>query len=133
MVTRIISGQSIRGLLLYNENKVSDNEATLIMASRFGTELDSLDFHSKLTRFEYLTFLKPNVKTNSIHIMLNFDRDDKLDLATFQQLAASYMERIGFGEQPYLVYQHHDVSHLVFHTMLGYNWIPIRQGTGTIT
>ncbi|QQT24496.1 relaxase/mobilization nuclease domain-containing protein [Sphingobacterium spiritivorum] len=115
MVTRIISGQSIRGLLLYNENKVTGNEANLIMASRFGTELNRLDFDAKLARFEHLTFLKPNVKTNAIHIILNFDRDDKLDLVTFQQLAASYMDRIGFGEQPYLVYQHQDASHPHLH------------------
>lgn len=115
MVTKIISGQSIRGLLLYNENKVADKEAKLIMASRFGTELDRLDFDAKLARFEHLTFLKPNVKANAIHIMLNFDRDDKLTLPVFQQIAASYMDKIGFGEQPFLVYQHQDANHPHLH------------------
>ncbi len=115
MVTKIISGQSIRGLLLYNENKVAEGQAKLILASRFGTELDRLDFNAKLTRFEHLTELKPNVKTNAIHLMLNFDCEDQLDLNTMQQIAASYMERIGFGDQPYLVYQHQDVSHPHLH------------------
>lgn len=115
MVAKIISGQSIRGLLLYNENKVMANHARLIMASRFGTELHNLDFKAKLARFEHLTFLKPNVKTNAIHIMLNFDKADKLGTEDFQQIAAMYMERIGFGEQPFLVYQHKDVSHPHLH------------------
>jgi len=111
MVTRIISGQSIRGLLNYNENKVAERQATLILASRFGTDINQLDFKSKLSRFENLTMLNDRVKTNALHIMLNFDRDDQVDTAAFQQIANSYMERIGFGDQPYLVYQHKDVSH----------------------
>lgn len=115
MVAKIISGQSIRGLLLYNENKVTGGEAKLIMASRFGTELERLDLNAKLTRFEHLTSLKPNVKTNAIHIMLNFDRADKIDLNSFQQIASLYMGKIGFGEQPYLVYRHEDVSHPHLH------------------
>ncbi len=115
MVTRIISGQSIRGLLLYNENKVEEKQATLILASRFGIDIDRLDFKAKLNRFEQLTMLNSRVKTNAIHIMLNFDRNDKVDVGTFQQIAASYMERIGFGDQPFLVYQHKDVSHPHIH------------------
>ena len=115
MVTRIISGQSIRGLLTYNENKVAERQATLILASRFGTDIDRLDFTAKLNRFENLTMLNGRVKTNALHIMLNFDRNDKVDTATFQQIASSYMERIGFGEQPFLVYQHKDVSHPHIH------------------
>ncbi len=115
MVTRIISGQSIRGLLNYNENKVAEQQATLILASRFGADIDQLDFKAKLNRFENLTMLNDRVKTNALHIMLNFDRDDKVDTAKFQQIANSYMERIGFGDQPYLVYQHKDVSHPHIH------------------
>jgi hypothetical protein len=115
MVTRIISGQSIRGLLNYNESKVAEQQATLILASKFGTDIDRLDFKAKLNRFENLTLLNGRVKTNALHIMLNFDRDDRVDTAILQQIAGSYMERIGFGDQPYLVYQHKDVSHPHIH------------------
>lgn len=115
MVTKIISSKSLRGLLLYNEQKVKDQRAELIMASRFGTELDQLDFGAKLRRFEHLTFLKPNVKTNALHIMLNFDQNDQLSNTKLQQIAAEYMERIGFDEQPFLVYRHHDASHPHLH------------------
>ncbi len=115
MVAKIISGKSIRGLLNYNEAKVADGQAKLIMASRFGTELDRLDIRAKVKRFEHLTSLNPRVKTNALHIMLNFDREDKLNIEASQRIATEYMSRIGFGEQPYLVYQHHDVSHPHLH------------------
>eukprot|EP01137_Pigoraptor_chileana_P036589 Opistho-2@32466 len=111
MVARIISGKSIRGLLNYNEGKVKNNEATLILASRFGTDIERLDFGSKLKRFEHLTNQNIKVKTNALHIMLNFDRSDKVNTELFQHIASSYMDKVGLGEQPFLVYQHKDVSH----------------------
>lgn len=115
MVTKIISGQSIRGLLNYNENKVATGMATLILASRFATDIDKLDFRAKLNRFESLTETNSRVKTNAMHLMLNFDREDKLSVATMQQIAGDYMDRIGFGEQPYLVYLHKDANHPHLH------------------
>jgi hypothetical protein len=115
MVARIISGKSIRGLLNYNESKVTNGEASLILASRFGTDIERLDFSSKLNRFEHLTNRNIKVNTNALHIMLNFDRSDKVSTGLFQQIASSYMDRIGLGEQPFLVYQHKDVSHPHIH------------------
>ncbi len=115
MVAKIISGQSIRGLLNYNENKVATGMATLILASRFATDIDKLDFRAKLNRFESLTETNSRVKTNAMHLMLNFDREDKINIATMQHIAADYMDRIGFDEQPYLVYLHKDAHHPHLH------------------
>ncbi len=66
MVARIISGKSIRGLLNYNESKVISGEATLILASRFGIEIDRLDFNSKLNRFEHFIelMMEPNYQSD---------------------------------------------------------------------
>lgn len=115
MVTKIISGHSIRGLLNYNENKVEEGMATLILANRFATDIDKLDFRAKLNRFENLTETNSRVKTNAMHLMLNFDREDKINTATMQRIASDYMDKIGLGEQPYLVYLHKDVSHQHLH------------------
>lgn len=115
MVVRIVSGKSIRGLLNYNERKVDAGQAELLMASRFGSELDELGFNQKLNRFEHLTDLNSRVKTNALHIMLNFAPEENPADELLQQLAAAYMERIGFGEQPYLVYRHHDAAHSHLH------------------
>lgn len=52
MVAKISSGKSIRGMLHYNENKVNDGEASLIMASGFAGEIDQMNFNQKLNRFE---------------------------------------------------------------------------------
>jgi hypothetical protein len=115
MVAKIVAGKSIRGLLNYNENKVKAGAAELIMASLFGRELDKLTFSDKLNRFGQLTDLNSRVKTNSLHIMLNFDIKEQPNHFKLQQLATAYMEKIGFDEQPYLVYKHEDAAHPHIH------------------
>lgn len=115
MVAKIVTGKSVRGLLNYNERKVSSGKAELIMASRFAGEIPGLGFDQKLQRFAHLTGLNGHVKTNSLHIMLNFDVKEKPDNPALQQVAAAYMEKIGFGEQPYLVYRHQDAAHPHIH------------------
>lgn len=115
MVARIKIGKSIRGILHYNEQKVSEGDARIIMASGFAIELDSLDFNGKLRRFQHLTELRPSVATNALHISLNFDVSEKLEDEKMQRIATRYMELLGFGNQPFLVYRHDDVSHQHIH------------------
>lgn len=111
MVAKVISGKSIRGALNYNENKVKAGNASCIKAHKFGSEVKDLSFSNKLIRFQKLTERNPKVKTNALHISLNFDTSEKLDIKKLNSIAHTYMERIGFGEQPYLVYQHTDAAH----------------------
>lgn len=111
MVAKIVIGKSIRGILHYNEQKVSAGEADLILASGFGMDIPGMAFIHKITRFSNLILLHPQVKTNALHISLNFHSDEKLDNTKMQQIALDYMERIGFGDQPFLVYRHRDAAH----------------------
>ncbi|ATP55539.1 relaxase [Pedobacter ginsengisoli] len=115
MVAKITTGKSIRGMLHYNENKVTAGEACLILSSGFAVDIDQLNFNQKLQRFQHLTELKPNVKTNAVHISLNFHSSEKLDNLKLQQIANRYMESIGFGDQPFLVYRHDDAAHQHLH------------------
>ncbi len=115
MVAKITIGKSIRGMLLYNENKAKVGEASLILSSGFADDIDKLNFNQKLQRFQHLTELKPNVKTNALHISLNFHSSEKLDNLKLQQIANAYMEKIGFGDQPFLAYRHDDAAHQHLH------------------
>ncbi|TCD05870.1 relaxase [Pedobacter frigidisoli] len=115
MVARISSGKSIRGVLVYNEDKVEKGEAKVVLASGFATEIDRLNFHQKLFRFEQLTMLNSRSKVNAMHISLNFHADDKLDAGRMQEIASEYMEKIGMGEQPFIVYEHFDSAHPHLH------------------
>lgn len=111
MVAKIITGKSLRGALKYNENKVVEGKAELILASGFAGDIERMNFNQKLQRFENLLMLRTNVKTNTLHISLNFDSAEKITDETLQRIAITYMERIGFGDQPFIAYRHNDAGH----------------------
>lgn len=111
MVAKIKIGKRIAGVLHYNENKVEEGLATCIAASGFGRESAELSFQEKLARFEGLMELNPKVKTNTVHISLNFDRSEKPGDDLLNRIAYAYMTKIGFGNQPFLVYRHNDAAH----------------------
>lgn len=115
MVTKIVSGKNIRGILRYNEDKVQKGEATLILANGFAGEASSMSAKQKYERFEHLLCMRPSVKTNALHISLNFHPSERLTSGMLQQIALTYMQKIGFDDQPYLVYRHTDAAHAHVH------------------
>jgi len=115
MVIRIKTGRSIKGVLNYNEQKVQKGVAELVLASGFSTEVEEMTFSQKLRRFEQLIQRKEKIKTNAVHISLNFPPEENPNTETLQKIAADYMKRISFGEQPYLVYRHDDANHSHIH------------------
>lgn len=45
-----------------------------------------------------------------LHISLNPHPDDKLSDQDFEILAREYLEKLGFGEQPFIIYKHEDID-----------------------
>lgn len=115
MVARFISGKSIEGALQYNEDKVQKGKAVCIGAAGYPLDKEELSFHEKLSRLNHLAALNERVKTNCVHISLNFDPSEKISDDTLLRIALVYMTKIGFAGQPYLVYRHHDAGHLHIH------------------
>lgn len=115
MVAKIVCGKSIARVLSYNESKVKNAEAELLLAAGFPRDPYRLSFKNKLERFEKLTRQNQRTQTNALHITLNFSRDDRLDKELLLQIALDYIEQIGFGSQPFLVYQHFDAAHPHIH------------------
>jgi hypothetical protein len=50
-------------------------------------------------------------------VSLNFSSSEHYDTHFLLQIAGDYMSRLGFGEQPYLVYQHSDAGHPHIHIL----------------
>lgn len=115
MVARIVTGKSIRGMLIYNEQKVAAGDAMMLMASGFATDAERLSLLQKIERFNKLTKLNSRSKTNAMHISLNFHKDDKLNPQLLQQIAVEYMQMIGFADQPFIAYKHFDTDHPHLH------------------
>jgi hypothetical protein len=115
MVARLNTRKSIQKALNYNEAKVADGIGELLLASGFGADVNNLRFAQKLYRFEQLNDRNDHVKIKALHISLNFPPEEDLSSEMLQQIAIDYMDRIGFGQQPYLVYRHFDANHPHIH------------------
>ena len=115
MVAVIKTSGSLRNTLHYNENKLKQNTAQFIHSMNYGKETEQLRFTDKIKTVEKLTSLNERTKLNSVHISLNFDPSEKLSKELLQKIAETYMRGIGFGKQPFLVYQHHDAGHPHIH------------------
>jgi hypothetical protein len=115
MVARINTGKSIAKALNYNEQKVKNGAAEILSASGFIKTVDRMNFYDKQRFFESYTSLNQNASTNVLHVSLNFDPSEKLTNEEMKTIASDYMERIGFGAQPFLIYRHNDSGHPHLH------------------
>lgn len=115
MVAVIHTGVSLRRAVNYNEEKVHRGAAELLEAGYYLKQADRLSFHEKLSRLQDLMDLNERVKVNTLHISLNFAQQDSLDKDGLRLITASYLDKIGFAGQPYLLYQHYDAGHCHVH------------------
>jgi hypothetical protein len=115
MVSIIKTSHSIRSIFAYNENKVKAGVAKCIGAGNYPVAVDKMSDVMKLSRFTKRLELNENAKRNSLHISMNFDPSENHSKEKMKAIANTYMEKIGFGKQPYLVYQHHDAGHPHLH------------------
>jgi hypothetical protein len=113
MVQRMQILTGLRRAFSYNEQKLKRGQAELISAENFIKFPHQLDIKERLTRFNNQMALNDRAKKRAIQITLNFhpSENGKLDKNTFREIAREYMKRMGFENQPYLVYQHHDAGH----------------------
>ena len=115
MVAKITIPKSIEAALNYNEKKVQKGNAVCLNAANYLKDARQMNFYQKLSGFERLNSLNERATTKTLHVSLNFDPSEKLAENKLLQIASDYMQKIGFGEQPYLVYKHEDAGHPHIH------------------
>ncbi len=111
MVAKITIPKNLEAALNYNEKKVQKGKAECIHAGNYLGEPGKMNFYQKLNGFEMYNRLNKIATTKTLHVSLNFDPSEKLFNEKLAEIASVYMDKIGFGEQPYLVYQHFDAGH----------------------
>lgn len=115
MVAKITTPKSIEAALNYNEKKVQKGNAVCLHAANYLNDAKEMNFYQKLAGFERVNSLNERATTKTLHVSLNFDPSEKLTKNKLLQIASDYMGKIGFGEQPYLVYKHEDAGHPHIH------------------
>lgn len=116
MVAKISHGSSLTGVLMYNQNKVDEKEAMVIDSRSI---IHSADYTYNVIDSErsFDCYMRANQRTEKpvVHISLNPDPNDNVDDPTAKKIAEEYLSRMGYGNQPYILYKHQDISRTHYH------------------
>ena len=116
MVAKIGHGTSLFGAISYNKLKVDDENGKVLFAQNIIEQADgTYQMPDILHSFE--PYLSANKRTEKpiIHISLNPNPTDKVTDENFIKMAQQYMDELGFGEQPYIVFKHTDIDRTHIH------------------
>lgn len=111
MVAKISIGSSLYGALAYNSEKINKEEGRLLGANKIILPADGqIDIGRIAENFREFMPMIGRTKKPVLHISLNPHPDDKLTDQDFEILAREYLEKLGFGEQPFIIYKHEDID-----------------------
>lgn len=116
MIAKIGKGSNMYGAVLYNQQKVEKENGTVLLLNKIPDTIDgrySTQYFNKC--FE--PYMSANIKTEKTvrHISLNPDPSDNVSDEQFTEMAQEYMERMGYGNQPYIVFKHTDIDRTHIH------------------
>lgn len=116
MIAKIGRGANMMGALSYNQLKVDKESGKILDTQRIMETPDGQYTVAQLHR-SFEPYLMANKRTEKpvLHISLNPDPADKVSDAQFIKMAQEYMERMGYGEQPYIVFKHTDIERAHIH------------------
>lgn len=111
MVAKISIGSSLYGALAYNSEKINREEGRVLGANKIILPADGqIDIGRIAENFNAFMPKTGKTKKPVLHISLNPHPDDKLTDQDFEILAREYLEKLGFGEQPFIIYKHADIA-----------------------
>lgn len=117
MVANITSGSNLYGALLYNMEKVGQGQAQIVTGNRIfdNPATGRPDMQSCMNSFRLYLEANRNTTDTVFHVSLNPDPKDNLSDEQFAAVAREYMERLGYGDQPYIVFSHQDIFRKHYH------------------
>ena len=111
MVAKISIGSSLYGALSYNGMKMNRDEGRVLGANKIILPADGhIDIARMVENFNLFMPKMGRTKKPVLHISLNPHPDDKLTEQQYEILAREYLDKLGFGEQPYIIYKHMDID-----------------------
>ena len=94
MVAKISMGSSLYGALAYNGEKINEARGKLLATNKiYNDGTGTVDIGRALNDF-----------------LLYMPSQTRVEKPVVQNIAREYLEKLGFGEQPYMVYKHEGAS-----------------------
>ena len=111
MVAKISVGKSLYGALAYNGEKINEAKGRLLTTNRiYNDGTGTVDIRKAMEGFLACMPEHTRVEKPVLHISLNPHPDDVLTDTELQDIAREYLEKLGYGNQPYLVVKHEDID-----------------------
>ena len=116
MIAKISSSNSLATTLGYNFKKVEKHEASVLLVQGLFQ-----DRNGRYSRAQVLADMLRTIparcrtKKTVFHCSLNPHPDEKLSDEALSRIAAEYMESLGYGAQPYIVFRHNDIPRAHIH------------------
>lgn len=111
MVAKISIGSSLYGAISYNGEKINEAKGRILGSNKVVIPPDG---HVDVARMveDFKSFMPKMGRTKKpvLHISLNPHPEDKLTDQDFEILAREYLDKLGFGEQPWVMYKHEDID-----------------------
>ena len=110
MVSKIYApAPSSSSAVKYNEQKVAEGKASVIFSSRIDDPK-----HPMKT---FTVYENGSIRTEkmSFHASVNPGANDKMSETQVKDFIKDWMERMGYGKQPYIVYKHTDTGRVHYH------------------
>ena len=111
MIAKISATENLGGALGYNFKKVRHNEASVLCVNDLREAFEGTYRMDKvLSDMQKAIPEKRRTKKTVFHCSLNPHPDEKLSDELLAQIAKEYMEALGYGKQPYIVFKHNDIA-----------------------
>ena len=111
MIAKISATENLGGAIGYNFKKVEKGEASILLAAELYQDKEGTYTMAEVfADMQALIPEKCRTKKMVFHCSLNPHPDEKLSDETLTQIAKEYMEALGYGKQPYIVFKHNDIA-----------------------
>lgn len=110
MIIKLIAntdGRTTKGIIQYN---LKNNSELLRVENCFSTEInDVIDY------IDSIEYQNKRIVNPAFHCCFSFPNNIEMEIELVNNMIDEYMEKMGYGEQPYCVFEHTDKSHHHFH------------------
>ena len=113
MIAKISSGKNFYGVANYNQKKINEGQGAVLYKQKL------VKTTPKSLQNSFDSFRTSRVSKPVFHVSLSFSEKDKGSLSNEKMVAITkdYLEKMGYGKQPYIVYRHNDTKHPHVHVL----------------
>lgn len=116
MIAKIGRSANLYGALAYNQLKVENEKGELLFGNKIiETASGNYSVAQLAQSFTPYLIANRNTEKHTLHISLNPDPKDTVSDNRFMEMADAYMQEMGYGQQPYVVFKHTDIDRSHIH------------------